>query len=361
MPTKKNKAKDQSQTKSWPAIIKEIVFFAGPLILLTAGFLFGEFLLYQKINRQAFLPETNKIEGCPSRLTGVLTDCAGANLSPAAVMVENHLAARPVAGLAQARVVYEVLTEGEITRFLAIFDLAEDLAKIGPVRSARPYFIEIAKEYDALYAHCGGSPAALAILKSGDEVFDLNEFFGYNSGYFWRDKERTAPHNLYTATELLKTAKEQYELVDKQSDFLPWRFKDTDKNSAPIAPTIKIDFSFSPVYQATWQYNSTTGQYERWQNNSEHRTEDGELITADNVVVQFAPTRVLDEVGRREIKLTGQGRALVFRDGQAIQGIWQKLEDWQRTRFFDQNNQEIELNRGKIWIEIVPEGMEIKY
>src|SRR3989344_7322518 len=146
-----------------------------------------------------------------NKLNGVKVDEANQVSLAAAIMVENQIDARPPSGLAQAKIVYEILTEATITRFLAIYDLSENLQKIGPVRSARPYFIDLALEYGALYAHSGGSPAALERLKDDDSISNLDEFFGYNSGYFWRDNQRSAPHNLYTSSSLLAEAKNNYQ------------------------------------------------------------------------------------------------------------------------------------------------------
>lgn len=340
--------------------IKQILVIIAALLIVGGGFLV--YAIYQNIQSvdSGQLAVQDEAEQLTMRkLDGMPVDPGQEDLLPVAIMVENHYDARPQAGLAEAKVVYEALTEGLITRFLAIYDLSEGLEDIGPVRSARPYFIELAAEYGAVYVHSGGSPAALDILEDDDRVKDLNEFYGYNSGYFWRDDKRQAPHNLYTSTEFLAEAKQQYGWLDG-TDFTPWQFKD-DGAPATATQEIKIDYSILPTYHIVWKYNSGENYYERWQNEAAHTDIKGKFINAKNVVIQFVKTATIDDIGRREIALTGRGRALVFLDGEAIDGYWQKEEDWHRTRFYDSGGEEVAFNRGAIWVELVPDYMEISF
>ena len=101
-------------------------------------------------------------------------------------MVENSLAARPQSGLSQAGVVFEALAEGGVTRFMALYQDTTP-TNVGPIRSARPYFIEWAMGFDAAYAHVGGSPVALSDIKAWN-VQDLNQF--YYGGYYHRISSR---------------------------------------------------------------------------------------------------------------------------------------------------------------------------
>ncbi|HNP75294.1 MAG TPA: DUF3048 domain-containing protein [bacterium] len=340
--------------------IKQLLVIIAALLIVVGGFLV--YKIYQNIRSTGSEPAlfSAATEDLTQRkLDGVKVSTGQEDLLPVAVMVENHYEARPQAGLAAAKVVYEALTEGLITRFLVLYDLTENLSVIGPVRSARPYFIELAAEYGAVYVHSGGSPAALSILEDDDRVQDLNEFYGYNSGYFWRDDKRQAPHNLYTATEFLTEAKTQYGWLDG-TDFVPWQFKD-DGTPATTTQEIKLEYSILPTYHIIWKYNSGENYYERWQNESPHTDSEGQFINAKNVVIQFVKTATIDEIGRRELTLTGTGRALVFRDGETIDGYWQKEEGWHRTKFYNSSGEEIIFNRGSIWVELVPDYMVISF
>ena len=119
------------------------------------------------------------------------------NNIPFMVIIENSENARPQSGLASADILYETLAEGGITRFFALYQ--QEYPKIiGPVRSIRPYFIDIAKEYNVPFIHCGGSEEALNEISSDSSLMSLNEI--QQGSYFWRDNLRVAPHNLYTSS-----------------------------------------------------------------------------------------------------------------------------------------------------------------
>ena len=330
--------------------------------LLVAGGFFAYFIYYQvskNLDPVSDSQEITQAEIFYNKLNGVKVDEANQVSLAAAIMVENHIDARPPSGLAQAKIVYEILTEATITRFLAIYDLSENLQKIGPVRSARPYFIDLALEYGALYAHTGGSPAALERLRADKSILNLDEFFGYNSGYFWRDNQKSAPHNLYTSSSLLGEAKNNYQFQN-QADFVAWKFKDGLPAENNVTE-IKINYSETLSHQVVWKYLKDSNRYERWQANKRHVDDQGNIIETDNVIIQYTKTKTLDEIGRKGIDLIGAGQALIFRDGLTIKGQWRKDNVLSRTIFSDASGQEIEFNRGQIWIEVVSSGLEVSY
>ena len=115
-------------------------------------------------------------------------------------IIENSLDARPQSGLNSADIVYETMAEGGIPRFIALFQ-KENANKIGPIRSARSYFLDISKEYNLPFAHCGGSEEALLKI-NGEKLMSMNEMT--NSSTYWRDSIRKAPHNLYTSSTKLR-------------------------------------------------------------------------------------------------------------------------------------------------------------
>jgi len=316
--------------------------------------LMGGYLLYYLSDqmsdfdiKQADVP--NNVVLYERKLDGVMIeDESETNLLPVAVMIENHFQSRPPSALSQAKIVYEIIVEGEITRFLAIYDLSETAEQIGPIRSARPYYIDIAEEYGAVYVHSGGSPDALDILRYRKPVYDFNEFFREN--YFWRDRAKLAPHNLYTSGDLLREAKEDYDLP-VNGEFTPWSFKDMQNPATSTPSNLKIDFSDDITYQVEWRYDKKTNSYVRWQSGEEHIDDDGSYVTAKNVIVQVSKTRVVDNIGRRSMDLDSGGEAIVYIDGKSTIGEWQKIDG--RTVFFDESGNEIEFNRGSVWVEVV--------
>lgn len=281
------------------------------------------------------------------------------NHYPLGIMIENLVSSRPPAGLSKANLVYEALAEGGITRFLAIYaEQLVDIPEIGPIRSARSYYLDWALEYNALYVHIGGSPQSFTEIKQYD-VFDLNQF--YNSQYFWRDSERAAPHNLYSSGEKMAFALRDKE-APEQGDYHTWKFKDDplladrtteDKN-------ITIDFS-SFNYKVLYKYNRQQNDYQREMAGQPHEDEDGTQIRAKNVVVQKVKTSLADNEQRLSMETIGEGEALVFMDGQVIEGTWKKTSRTDRTLFYDSQSDEIEFNAGTTWIEIVPIDREVIY
>lgn len=283
-----------------------------------------------------------------STLTGVCVETALAQMPVlAAVMIENHPESRPQAGLAEADVVYEAMVEGNYTRFLALYPHDARVVKVGPVRSARPYYLDWLGEYgNSLYLHVGGSPDALKLI-SARKMWDANEMHGGN--YFWRANNRFAPHNTYTNTELWNKKIGD----DTKNEFVGWAFT---TSSVPCLSQC-VDFIeipyLRPSFVTGWKFNSSTHNYERWQDGTPHHTETGNIY-ADTVVLMQVPVKVLDEVGRLEMKTIGTGPAMVIVNGKKIVGVWQKKSVGERTVFKDERGEEIGLKPGKIWIQVVP-------
>ncbi|MBU0731784.1 DUF3048 domain-containing protein [Patescibacteria group bacterium] len=316
-----------------------------------------------------FLPEVQngevKTKGGtePRKLDGIIVSVEDANKYPVGVMIENLAGdgVRPQFGLSRALVVYEVIVEGGITRFMALFG-GEESTQIGPVRSARPTFLEFASEYDVVYTHAGGSPEALGAI-DGLKIKDINALTG-GSKYFWRDTGRFAPHNLFTSSELLEYALRDKGLENKEVDFESWDFRDGRpiKDRAEGDKFIKLFFS-SPGYDVEWKYNRENNNYERLNGGVlQNDAVNGETITAKNIVVQIVPPEIpAGEKGRINFIVTGQGKAMIFHEGQAIEGIWKKKDRLARTKYYDEEGKEIQLIRGNTWVEILPEDKILEY
>ncbi len=289
-----------------------------------------------------------------SVLNGVCVQEGEENVSLVGVMIENHIDARPQAGLVDASVVYEAPVEANITRFFALYPLTTAVSKVGPVRSARPYYLDWFAEYDtAMYLHVGGSPDALAKIDAF-ELFAINEMT--RGWYFWRSDERLAPHNTYTSQTLWKKAWNDYAGEKQPPVYDSWVFT-TSTSACAVNCVDRVTVSFAaPAYEAEWRYTSSTGQYERYQSGRAHRDEDGRAIVADTVIVEYTNVTVLDEIGRRGVATTGSGSAKIFRDGYMIEGSWEKRGRSGRTQWFDNDGNEIPLRPGKIWIEVVGGG-----
>lgn len=283
---------------------------------------------------------------------------------PYAVMIENLLSVRPQAGLSQASVVYEALVEGGATRFMAVFDPSEIVKEIWPVRSVRPYYIELSSEYDALLAHCGGSPEALEMIWQNADIHDLNQI-SRDGKYFWRDKEIGMPHNLLTSSEKMNYALRDKGLLDQTAKYQPWQFKDDADLSerGDDGKTLTFNFSYGLTYKVSYQYNKDKNVYLRFNADQPYKDRNtDQQIEVKNVVVQLVKEPILSGgQGRLDINVVGEGKAWILRDGQIMEATWQKASRKERTLFYDKDGQEIEFNRGNTWIHVLPETQAVIY
>ena len=285
-------------------------------------------------------------------IDGVYVEEGEENHFPLAVVIDNHPDARPAAGLAKANLVIEAPAEGASTRFLAFFADQSEIAEIGPVRSARPYFLDWTKEFSAAFFHCGGSPAALARIVS-ENINAVNEF--YNGHIFWRSAKRGAPHNVMISAANMREHQEKK--GNTAGSFLSWLHKD----DSPIADSGTSTPIAIPDFGARWEYDSAENDYARFQNGRGARDAGGAEIRAKNVAFIFTSMKVLDELLRLEITTIGEGRALVCLDGACREGSWQKKNASARTRFYDAGGDETLFNAGPTWIEVVKNESVIEY
>lgn len=276
---------------------------------------------------------------------------------PLSIMIENSEGARPQTGLDKANIVYEILAEGGITRFLAVY-YDKDAEVVGPVRSARPYFISKSMEHQSIYVHAGGSEEAYNFIKA-EKIDDINEFVDFQP--FWRSKDRKPPHNLYTSTiELRKEAnKLGYIEMIKKEDY-QFETDNNEKLTGKSADSIVIPYN--KLYVVSYKYKPESMKYLRFINNEPHiDAKTKEQLVVDNIVIQFVNTKVIDEEGRLAMDFVGEGRGLVFFKGGSQEIIWKKQDLKARTVLLDKEGNRIACTPGNIWIQIVPSNLVIEY
>ncbi|MEX0621918.1 MAG: DUF3048 domain-containing protein [Candidatus Woykebacteria bacterium] len=305
-----------------------------------------------------------KLADFPHPINGVWYTQAEAkiwkNRLPLGVIIENHADSRPQTGLSRAEVVYEVLAEGGITRFLAVF-LSQE-ADLGPVRSNRPYFLDWISEYSAGYAHVGGSPLAQSLVKKY-KIKDLDQFF-LGAPTYQRVSNRFAPHNVYTATKKLRgaAATRGYKGPIKISS---WSFVDEEAKPEMRAKKFTLNLGFLGTfgYDVRWGYQPRSNNYLRFNGNAKHiDAATKKQLSTKNIIVQYVTIKPEGSGHGRILQETiGSGKAIVFRDGKAVSGAWKKKSRTERTRFFDKKGKEVSLNRGNIWVEVVPVGSPVTY
>lgn len=287
-------------------------------------------------------------------LTGTeVADEAATTQQVTGVMIENSPQARPQSGLVEAGTVVEAIAEGGITRFAAFYQ-DTTAASIGPVRSARPYYVNFALGFDASYAHVGGSPDALSDIRTLG-VKDMDQFF--NAAAYERITSRYAPHNVYTSSEKLR-ALEQSKGYTK-SAFTPIERKQ-DVPQTPTASTIDISIS-SPLYSPRFTYDPTTNSYKRDQAGAPHVDSQGKQIMP-KVVVVLITSQGLDADGSHTTYQTvGSGKLYVFQDGIVSEGTWSKADRKASLQLTDKNGLPMKLNRGQTWISLVGQASDVLY
>ena len=292
-------------------------------------------------------------------LDGVTVDPLDANRLPLAVVIDNTPAARPQAGLSAAKLVYESLVEGGVTRLLAVYDGSEALPRIGPVRSARAALLTWRTELGAVLVHAGGSTSALEAIGSTPGSLDLDQLAG-DAPYFVRDADLAQPHNLFTSTERLAYAARDYSWPHSGT-FTQWPFQTPAPLSArPLdVSSFAIDFS-TYAYRNQWTYDRDTNRYARSQGGEASLdATTGEQITAANVIVQFVGIQLATDGVHINLDLLGSGSARVFRDGAALDATWTKPDQQTRTVYTTADGSHVRFNPGPTWIAVVPEGTDI--
>jgi len=303
-----------------------------------------------------------KITTVASTLTGLQVDPSVNKRPVTAVMIENSLDARPQSGLDQAGVVFEALAEGGVTRFMAVFqDTQPDY--LGPVRSARPYYVQWAFGFDAGYAHVGGSPQGLSDIKSWG-VRDLDQFA--NSGAYHRVSSRDAPHNVYTSIAELNQLEQNKGYTS--SNYTGFDRKKDAPSKTPNATSIDMKFS-GQYYNAHFEYDAATNSYKRFENGAAHTVVDKsgaqKQITPKVVIGMVVPMTqgALDASGAyySDYNPIGSGGAYVFQDGIMTKGSWSKAANNGSLSFVDANGQPLKLNPGQTWISAVTADASVSY
>lgn len=289
---------------------------------------------------------------------------------PIAVMIDNHKDAWPQIGLNDAYMVYEIIVEGAETRLMALYK-DKDVDQIGPVRSARHYFLDYALENDAIYGHIGQSPQA----DSDIEYLGVNNINGlyYDSGtartesaIYWRGSDKYAPHNCYTSIAGLKTTAEQlgYETTSAKESVLNYVVDEVDLGeTATVANAVNIPFSY--LQNVRFEYNAETKRYTRYAR-GELQADGltGEPFTTKNIIVQFVQNYTLvddEDKGRQGIYNINTSDGYYITNGKAIKIKCEKASRTSQTVYKDEAGNEIKVNDGNTYVEICPLDAEVTF
>jgi hypothetical protein len=340
-----------------------IILIVGVILI---AFALGLFFIFRPDLGTSLSLDVDKKEAkeqlYPSLLDGTMVSKDDANRHPLGVIVENHVNSRPHSGLSAASVVYEAIAEGGITRFLAIYG-PRGAEKVGPVRSARTYYVDWIRELNGYFAHVGGNYDALQQIKT-DGILDLDQFA--NPAAYWRDRSRkvSSEHTMYTSTTKLYeiAANKKY---SADNAYIGYKFKtDTNLESRPAAQSISINFGNASC-NVKYVYNQEKNSYLREMAGKAHIDAENNIqIEAKNIIIQTIsrkPTITAINESGWMFNLVGSGDASVFIDGKEIKATWKKENNTSRTRYYDKAaGTEIEFNPGTFWIETIHPGLTYK-
>ena len=285
------------------------------------------------------------------------------NKRPIAIMIDNNIGNELHAGLQESYINYEIIVEGGLTRIMALFK-DKDIDLIGPVRSARHYFLDYALESDAIYAHFGWSPYA----QNDINFLNVNNINGlYDSSAFWRDNKISAPHNVFTSIEKIYSfaQKKNYSLESNNWNLLNYTADEVNldkkypeavgegSSSSIVANDIKIDYSYNQ--SRTYQYDNLKKVYLRFMNNIPHLDKTtNEQLYYKNIIIEKVNNTTLDQEGRQDLDTVGKGEGYYITNGYAIPIEWSKSSRNSKTIYKDKNGIELEINDGNTFINIVP-------
>jgi hypothetical protein len=264
-------------------------------------------------------------------------------------IVENSIDARPQSGLNNADIVYETLSEGGIPRFIALFQKSE-AEKVGPIRSARSYFLDISKEYNLPFAHCGGSEEALVKIKN-ENLMSMNEMT-YGSTY-WRDKQRKAPHNLYTSTEKLRDLVKAKNFVKAPTVKLKFDKSYWENDKLPQATNVLL--KINKFYNTSYTYKDGL-YYKSMDGTASTNKEDNLPLAFKNIVVQITSIKLQADGDHLAIALVGQGNGYVISNGKFTKMHWYKKDVTSQTQLTTEQGNDLPLNPGTTWWNIVDKG-----
>ncbi len=279
---------------------------------------------------------------------------------PIAVMIDNHKNAMPQANLSEAEIVYEMIVEYGETRLMAIYK-GDNLDKIGPIRSARHYFVDYALENDAIYVHFGESPQAEDAI---DKYFvpDIN---GINESedYFWRTDDRYAPHNVVTSTKsILEIAKVKgYRTTSDEDSVLNYVVDEVNLENGQNAEDITIPYS--QYNTVSYKYDAENKNYIRYSRDVKQVDWDTkEAVTVKNIIIAKVGNSTLNDGSdkdRQTIDNIGTLEGYYITNGKVIPITCEKESVTSKTVYKDLEGNEIKVNDGNTFIQMCPDDADI--
>lgn len=287
--------------------------------------------------------------------TGEETSKENADKVAFMAIIENSTDSRPQSGISKADFTFETMAEGGIPRFISLFQ-KNTVKEIGPIRSARSYFIDISKEFKLPFAHCGGSEDALNSIKA-QNLMSLNEMA--NGSYYWRDKTRKAPHNLYTSSEKLIELIKNKNYANNKDVNIKFDNEYWENDSLPNANMVKL--ILNRFYNTHYEFQDS--RYIKYMDNV--KTIDkayNEPVAVKNIVIQKTSITLNKDKIHVDIPLVGKGEGYVISNGKYQKINWFREGINSPTILKDLDGKEVPLSEGNTWWNIIDKNnvVEIK-
>ena len=277
---------------------------------------------------------------------------------PIAVMIDNELPAWPHSGLQDAYMIYEIIIEGGETRMVVLFK-NKTTAKIGPIRSARHYFIYYAMEQNAIYAHFGWSPKAQTIIST----YNVNNINGIYDNYFWR--VGSGYHNAFSSIEKIKQMANSKKYLDSGNDTPIYNYSVDELNLEKGIKINDLKIKYSDLHNVSYKYDETDKVFYRSMRGIiDKDRETGKQYYAKNIIIMYAKNYNLPDVetkGRQEVDNIGTGKGYYITNGKYIDITWKKESAKSKTLWLESNGEEIKLNDGITYVQIVPIEYKIEF
>lgn len=279
---------------------------------------------------------------------------------PIAVMINNHNDARRVqSGLSEAYMVYEIIAEGGVTRYMALFkDVNPE--RIGSVRSSRHYFLDYALENDAVYVHWGWSPQAQSDIKA----LKINNINGltYEGKYFYRYNPYSiaVEHTGFTDMEKIKSAMEKlnYRDTTDKGVLLDYSAKSIDLTKyGEVEDANTVTITYSGYVTNKYVYDEENKVYNRFANNKEQiDMNTNKQLTVKNIIVYEVANSAIsgDYKNRQTIDNIGKGEGYYISEGKASKITWEKTSREGKTIYKYENGDKLVVNDGNTFIQIMP-------
>ena len=368
VPIKKRRGEKEKEKKKRK---RRVIVIVSLFILLIAGSLI---YYYFFMNKNVEIKEKKpKIE---KKLTIVDED---SNKRPIAVMYDNNVGNYAHSGLQDSYINYEIIVEGGLTRIMALFK-DKDVSLIGPVRSARHYFLDYALESAAIYTHYGWSTYAENDIKS----LGVNNINGlYDEAPFWRDSKIAAPHNVFTSIDKIYSFADtkNYAKTTDNWKLLNYTTEEVILNEPIGTKTVvneqtgkkekveienpellkadSVSIPYSNYQIRSYTYDMDKKMYMRFMNGEAHIDKvTNQQLSFKNIIIEKVTNRQLDSYGRQDLTTTGTGEGYYITNGYALPIKWSKQSRNSKTIYTYNDGKKIKINDGNTFIQIIPEENE---